>query len=35
MRAAAVVDWAFGHYLRVAPPDFVAARPAATAPRGR
>jgi flavin-dependent dehydrogenase len=27
MRARAVVDWAFGHYLRVAPPDFVTAAP--------
>ena len=23
MRAGAIVDWAFGHYLRMAPPEFV------------
>ncbi len=27
MRARAIVDWAFGHYLRVAPPEFVTAAP--------
>jgi flavin-dependent dehydrogenase len=27
LRARAVVDWAFGHYLRIAPPDMVTAAP--------
>jgi menaquinone-9 beta-reductase len=27
MRAQAFVDWAFGHYLRIAPPEFVTAAP--------
>ena len=27
MRAQALVDWAFGHYLRIAPPDIVTAAP--------
>jgi hypothetical protein len=31
LRAGAIVDWAFGHYLRIAPPEFATASP----PRGR
>jgi hypothetical protein len=27
LRAQAIVDWAFGHYLRIAPPEFVTAAP--------
>ena len=27
MRTQAFVDWAFGHYLRIAPPEFVTAAP--------
>ena len=27
LRAGAIVDWAFGHYLRIAPPEFATASP--------
>ncbi len=27
LRAGAIVDWAFGHYLRIAPPEFATAAP--------
>ena len=27
MRTQAFVDWAFGHYRRIAPPDLVGAAP--------
>jgi hypothetical protein len=27
MRARSLVGWAFGHYLRIAPPEFASAAP--------
>jgi len=34
MQRRRLVDWSFGHYLRIAPPEFAAARPVPPA-RGR